>query len=122
MRMSTEASIFEPREANRSQIHFEVTVQTAGGEPVANVDVVFRLQGQGSLAPGNYAGQVSRETDAQGKARATWYRRGIFGREVNATLSVTCERPDVNLTLEELGTVDLGPRTGWVPEPPLGRQ
>jgi hypothetical protein len=119
--MSTEASISEPREANRSQIHFEVTALSAGGEPLATVYVVFRLQGQGSLAPGNYAGQVSRETDAQGKARATWYRRGIFGREVHATLSVTCERSDCTLTLEELGAVDLGPRTSWIPEPPLGR-
>src|SRR5688572_22842483 len=101
--MSTaSASIFEPKEANRSQIYFEATLRKADGQPLAGEDVIFQLDGQGSLSPGMSARELARETDEQGKARMTWYRRGIFGRDVNATLSVVCDIPDSSITLDEL--------------------
>jgi len=114
---SAEHTISEPKLSNVGQLHFEVTLMTAAGEPATGVDVSFAVQGDGSLTPTHDAKEMRRETNAAGVARVTWYRRGIFGRDVKSTLSASA--PDgLELTLRLLTADEVvaGPHTSWTPQ------
>ena len=115
---SSSATIAEAKLSNVGQLHFEFTLTSNAGEPIAGEDVRVNLEGDGSLAPRFSAKEVVRETDASGTARVTWYRAGIYGRDAKATLTVTFERDGSVLTLEGLSPeqVNAGPRTSWVPD------
>jgi hypothetical protein len=104
--------------SNAGQLHFELKLTSSSGEPIAGEDVRVNLDGDGSLAPRFSAKEVVRETGADGAARVTWHRAGIFGRDARATLTVTCDRDDTVLTLQALtpDQVVTGPRTSWVTE------
>jgi len=104
--------------SNAGQLHFELKLTFSSGEPIAGEDVRVNLDGDGSLAPRFSAKEVVRETGADGAARVTWHRAGIFGRDARATLTVTCDRADTVLTLQALAPdqVVTGPRTSWVTE------
>ncbi len=71
------------------------------GNVVAGKDVLFALQGDGSLAPGFSSQQIRRETDESGTTRITWYRRSIYGRAVKARLSVSSVEPGCSVSVEE---------------------
>lgn len=120
---SASLSILEPSSSLTSRHVYRILVRDACGQPLPGVEVAVSLQGDGSFQSGFSAKEIKREMDAAGTAVFTWYRRGIVGRDVKATLTVNCERPDVEiclqpLTPEEIARLD-GPRTGFVPPPPL---
>ena len=109
-------TIAETKLSNVGQLHLEVLLQTAAGEPVAGEDVTFSVEGDGSLAPTFDSKTMRRETNSEGIAKATWYRRGIFGRDVKATVGASAEG-DRQLSLRALSPdeVNAGPRTSWTP-------
>ena len=110
--------ISESKSSNVGQLHVEAILKTAAGEAIAGEDVTFTLEGDGSLSPSFSAKETRRETNEAGIAKATWYRRGIFGRDVKATLAAFAPRPDMVLTLRSLAPeeVNTGPRMSWVRE------
>jgi hypothetical protein len=110
---SVSASIYEPADSAVTRYGFKLTLRGADGQPVPGQDLTVTLVGDGSLAPGFSAKEVKRETDAQGSAVVTWYRRSIFGRDVKATLSIEVPRPDWTLTLENVDPHDHGPRISY---------
>jgi hypothetical protein len=118
------APIAEAKSSNVGQLTFEVKLTTADGSSIAGQDVRVSLEGDGSLAPRFDAKEVVRETNAEGVARATWYRRGIFGRDVKAQISATSPIPDSVVTLRSLSREEApaAPRTGWAPETPLWKR
>jgi hypothetical protein len=115
---SAEVTISEPKISNVGQLHLEATLTNASGEPVVGQDVTFTVEGDGSLTGTFNAKEMRRETDAQGVAKAIWYRRGIFGRDVKATITASVPGSDQRLELKALTTdqVVTGPRTSWVPQ------
>ena len=115
---SASALISEPKLSNVGQLHFELKLTSAAGAPVAGADLRVSLEGDGSLAPSRDVKEIVRETNADGAARVTWYRRSIFGRDVKATLSVASDNPDAEVSLVQLNRdqVQTGPRTVWSPE------
>lgn len=120
---SASLSILEPSSSLTSRHVYRIVLRDARGEPLPGVEVCVSLQGDGSFQPGFSSKEIKREMDAAGTAVFTWYRRGIVGRDVKATLTASCELPDVEITLqhltqEEIARLD-GPRTGFVPPPPL---
>jgi hypothetical protein len=122
--MTASLSIFEAMTSNVSQLHFEATLTGSDGQPVTGEDVIFRVEGDGSFSSKLDSKEVARETNAEGRARVTWYRRSIFNRDVKATLSAAPAREGLEVSLQQLGqdAVNLGPRTSWTPQPPLGRR
>jgi hypothetical protein len=104
--------------SNVGQLQLEARLTTAAGEPIAGADVTFELEGDGSLAPTHDAKGMRRETNADGIAKATWYRRGIFGRDVKAALSASVPEEDRQVALRALSPDEVvsGPRTSWVPQ------
>jgi hypothetical protein len=115
--------IFETPTSNVAQLHFEVTLKSASGEPLAGEDIHFTLEGDGSLSPSLSSKETARETNAEGIVRMTWYRRGIFGRDVRATFTASSKRDDCVLAMRRITAEEmkLGPRTGFMPERPIGR-
>lgn len=116
---TVEASIYEPRESNVTRRHFRAIVKNAHGEPVAGRVVSFALDGDGSLAPTFSAREGSPETDAEGRTRVTWYRRGIFTRNVKSSLTASCDEPDCTIELETIdpSEVNDGAWISWVNRP-----
>jgi len=116
--MASSVSISEAKLSNVGQLHFELRLTSSAGAPLAGSDLRVILDGDGSLAPTRDVKEVVRETNADGAARVTWYRRSIFGRDVHATLSVASELTDALVSLQQLSPdqVQTGPRTVWSPE------
>ena len=114
---SANASINEPKLSNNGQLHFELSLRDAAGQPVAGHDVRVSLDGDGSLVPNRSVKEIVRETNAEGSARFTWYRSGIYGRDAVATVTVSTDL-DATLNLVQLDReqVVTGPRTGWSTE------
>jgi hypothetical protein len=110
-------------DALSSRKMFEVRVSGPDGRPLGGVDLVVTLEGSGSLSPNFSSSEFHREVPETGETVVTWYRRGIFGREIKATLSVSVERAGATVSLAELSPEQMakvdGPRTGFVPPPPL---
>ena len=115
---SAELPIAESKMSNVGQLHLEARLTTASGEPIAGQDVTFALEGDGSLTATHSVKEMRRETDANGVAKATWYRRGIFGRDVKASLSAKSPSDDQQIALRALSPDEVvtGPRTGWTPQ------
>ncbi|HEX5369069.1 MAG TPA: hypothetical protein VFY10_06595 [Dehalococcoidia bacterium] len=74
------------------RLTYRATIRQSDGSPLSGREVTFNLDGDGSLQPRHHAKSLIRETDADGTAEVTWFRRTIFGRHLNAMLSV--EVPD----------------------------
>ena len=79
------------------RLTYRASIKQSDGSPLTGREVTFTLDGDGSLQPRHHAKSLIRETDANGAAEVTWFRRTIFGRPLRATLSV--EAPD-NCTAE----------------------
>jgi hypothetical protein len=94
-------AIFVEKGDPRSRFNYKLTVCDAKGQPLAGKDVVLSVDGPGSLQPGHDAKSMTRETDAQGEVLFAWFRRSIFGRDINATVSVEPrDLPDAQISLE----------------------
>jgi hypothetical protein len=111
-------SISEPADSAVGRLNYELIV-TRAGQPVAGEEIVVRLEGDGSLAPSFSSKEIRRETDAEGRALITWYRRGIYGRRVRATITAEAPGDGPNLALEpitgERAEQLAGPRISNVP-------
>jgi hypothetical protein len=100
-----------------ARLTYELTVTNPDGSPAPGVDVYILLEGPGSIAPGFSAKDAHRETDKDGRVRVSWFRRGIYDRDISATLSVSCERDDLTLSLEALDpeSANQGTWISWAP-------
>ncbi|HLF77369.1 MAG TPA: hypothetical protein VJB57_07735 [Dehalococcoidia bacterium] len=110
--------IAEPMVSNTVRRYYDVAVKSASGEPVAGEALKVTLQGDGSLYPTFDSKEIARQTDEDGVAHVTWYRRNIWGRNVKCTLTVEASSADVSVALEqreEPPPEETGPRMSWTP-------
>jgi hypothetical protein len=84
--------IFTEAGSNTVRMTFHFIARKPDGEPLADEECPVTLEGDGSFAPRHDAKTVLRTTNAEGVGEVIWYRRGIYGRDVHATLTV--ETPD----------------------------
>lgn len=99
--MSASAEIFIEAQEPKARFDYLLTLRDAGGQVLAGKDVVINCEGDGSLQPAHNAKQLIRETNAEGQVRFQWFRRGIFGRDVKAVITVEGrDLPDSVVTLE----------------------
>ncbi len=101
--MSASATIFVESNDPKSRFSYKLTLRDAAGQALAGKDVVITCEGDGSLQPSHNAKQLIRETNAEGEATFAWFLRGIFGRDVNATILLEGrDLPDSVVTLESV--------------------
>ncbi len=72
-----------------SKITYAIEARDGDGKPVAGQDVSLTIEGDGSFAANFPAKELTRTTDENGTAQATWFRSGIYLRRVKATVAVT---------------------------------
>jgi hypothetical protein len=94
--------IVEAKSSNVARRCFAVRVSKADGSPAAGTTVSIALEGPGSLAYAFSAKEQRRETDANGAIKVDWYRKGIFDRDIKATITAGVEASDANLAYEEV--------------------
>jgi hypothetical protein len=119
---SASISISEPASSSVARITYELKLTTANGEPIEGEELTVVLEGDGSLQTGFSSKQVLRTTDADGVERVSWFRRGIYGRNVKATLSVTTTREDAQVFLAQVP--DESTESSWIswtPRRPIRR-
>ena len=119
---SASISISEPANSSVARITYEIALKTAGGDPIEGEEVTVTLEGDGSLQTGFSSKQVLRTTDADGVERVSWFRRGIYGRNVKATLTVTSTRDGATLSLAQVP--DNSSESSWIswaPRRPIKR-
>ena len=109
---SASVSIFEPANSAVARITYEITLKGSNGEPLEGEEVTVTLEGDGSLQTGFSSKELRRTTDADGVERVTWFRRGIYGRNVKATLSVTSTREDGSISLAPVP--DESTQSSWI--------
>jgi hypothetical protein len=80
---------------------FKLVVKQPDGTALSGEECTVTLEGDGSLAPRHDSKRILRTTNAEGTAEVTWYRRGIYGRDVRATLSVESAVADSNVTIQQ---------------------
>jgi hypothetical protein len=85
---STSIPIFTDSGSNTVRISFRFTARKADGAPLTGEECTVTLEGDGSLAPRHDSKRILRTTNSEGVAEVVWYRRGIYGRDVRATLNV----------------------------------
>lgn len=85
---STSIPIFTESGSNTVRMSFKFSLNKADGSPLAGEECTVTLEGDGSLAPRHDSKRILRTTNSDGAAEVIWYRRGIYGRDVHATLSV----------------------------------
>jgi hypothetical protein len=98
--LSASAEIFIEAQEPKARFDYKVTLRDTSGQPLAAKDVVINCEGDGSLQPAHNAKQLVRETNADGEVKFQWFRRGIFGRDVHAVVSVEGRDPGTEVTLE----------------------
>ena len=92
--------IFTENGSNTVRMSFKVVATRQDGSPLAGEECTVTLEGDGSLAPRHDSKRIFRTTNGEGAAEAIWYRRGIYGRDVHATLTVESPGEDGNVTIE----------------------
>ena len=70
------------------RLTFRFTVRGSDGAAVTGDECTITLEGDGSLAPRHDAKRILRSTNIEGAAEVVWYRRGVWGRDAHATLTV----------------------------------
>ena len=98
--MSASAEIFIQAQEPKARFDYVATLQDANGQVLAGKDVVITCEGDGSLQSAHNAKQLTREANAEGQVKFQWFRRGIFGRDVKATINVEGRDPGSVVTLE----------------------
>jgi hypothetical protein len=79
--------IVEAKNSNVARRAFALRVTRADGTPAAGATVEIQLEGPGSLSYAFSAKDQRREADAEGTLKIDWYRRGIFDRDIKATIT-----------------------------------
>ena len=97
---STSIPIYTENGSNTVRLSFKLIARKPDGSPLIGEECTITLEGDGSLAPRHDSKRILRTTNSDGAAEVTWYRRGIYGRDVHATLSVECPVADSALTIE----------------------
>ncbi|HEU0075850.1 MAG TPA: hypothetical protein VFS30_17765 [Dehalococcoidia bacterium] len=99
--MSASAEIFIEAQEPKARFDYLLTLRDAEGQVLVGKDVVITCEGDGSLQYSHNAKQLVRETNAEGQVKFQWFRRGIFGRDVKAVVTVEGrDLPDSVVTLE----------------------
>jgi hypothetical protein len=101
MAVTTTIDIFEPKDSQAVNHVYKFRV-TKDGSPLAGAEVVFALEGSGSLASQFSAKEAKRETDAAGETQAGWYRRSIWGRDMRVQLTATVAQDGAQISYEEI--------------------
>jgi hypothetical protein len=97
---SASYSIFTESGSNTVRSNFRFFVKKQDGTPVSGEECTITLEGDGSLAPRHDSKRIFRTTNSDGAADVVWYRRGIYGRDVRATLTVEAPVTDATVTIE----------------------
>jgi hypothetical protein len=101
--LSASAEIFIEAQEPKARFDYLLTLRDAAGNILAGKDVVIECEGDGSLQSAHNAKQLVRETNAEGQVKFQWFRRGIFGRDVKAVITVEGrDLPDSVVTLESV--------------------
>ena len=99
--MSTASTqIFTENGSNIVRLSFKFFVRQPDGSPVTGEECTVVLEGDGSLAPRHDSKRIYRTTNPEGAAEVIWYRRGIYGRDVHATLTVESTADGSTVTIE----------------------
>jgi hypothetical protein len=98
--LSASAEIFIQAQEPKARFDYVATLHDANGQVLAGKDVVITCEGDGSLQSAHNAKQLTREANAEGQVKFQWFRRGIFGRDVKATINVEGRDPGSVVTLE----------------------
>ena len=99
---STSIPIFTENGSNTVRMSFKFYARKPDGSPVTGEECTITLEGDGSLAPRHDSKRILRTTNSEGAAEVIWYRRGIYGRDVHATLSIESPVEDSSVTIEQL--------------------
>jgi hypothetical protein len=94
--------IVEARTSNVARRAFAVRVTNADGSPAAGSTLAIELSGPGSLSYAFSAKDQRRETDDNGAIKLDWYRKGIFDRDIKATINVTSTVEGAKIAFEEV--------------------
>ena len=97
---TTSIPIFTENGSNTVRMSFKLIVKQADGSPLTGEECTVTLEGDGSLAPRHDSKRIYRTTNSDGAAEVIWYRRGIYGRDVHATLSVESPAEGSSVTIE----------------------
>lgn len=92
--------IFTENGSNTVRMSFRFSVKQPDGSPVAGEECTVTLAGDGSLAPRHDSKRILRMTNPEGVAEVIWYRRGIYGRDVHATLNVESPVAESSVSIE----------------------
>jgi hypothetical protein len=98
--LSPSAEIFVEAQEPKARFDYKATLRDANGQILAGKDIVITCEGDGSLQSAHNAKQLTREANAEGQVKFQWFRRGIFGRDVKATINVEGRDPGSVVTLE----------------------
>src|SRR6187200_3724522 len=94
--------IVEAKSSNVARRGFAIHVKNADGSAAAGAGIEITLDGPGSLAYAFSAKDQRREADANGTVKIDWYRKGIFDRDIKATITVAATAPDAAVSYEEI--------------------
>ena len=94
--------ISEHRSSNVARRAFAIRVTGKDGSPVAGTTVEITLEGPGSLAYAFSAKDQRKETDANGTTKIDWYRKGIFDRDIKATISASASVDGADVSYVEV--------------------
>ena len=101
--MSASAEIFIEAQEPKARFDYLLTLRDAEGQILAGKDVRITCEGDGSLQSAHNAKELTRETNDEGQVKFQWFRRGIFGRDVKAMITVEGrDLPDSVVTLESI--------------------
>jgi hypothetical protein len=97
---NTSIPIFTENGSNTVRMSFNLIMKKPDGSPLTGEECTVTLEGDGSLAPRHDSKRIFRTVNSDGAAEVIWYRRGIYGRDIHATLSVESEVADGTVTIE----------------------
>ena len=94
--------IVEAKTSNVARRAFAIRVTRPDGSPAAGETLEITLDGPGSLAYAFSAKDQRREADTNGTIKIDWYRKGIFDRDIKATVTVATKLDGANVSYEEV--------------------
>ena len=92
--------IFTENGSNTVRMTFRLVVRKPDGSALGGEECTVTLDGDGSLAPRHNSKRILRTTSSDGAAEVIWYRRGIYGRDVHATLTVESPVAESSVSIE----------------------
>ena len=94
--------IVEARSSNVARRGFAIHIENADGSPAAGAGLEITLDGPGSLAYAFSAKDQRKETDASGTTKIDWYRKGIFDRDIKATITAATSIEGADISFVEV--------------------